>query len=54
MRFTGFFEAGGDVSTTVSYVETEDLLERLRARLEAVPPGTWVRIDLIAWEGATE
>ena len=53
MRFTGFFEATGqdidEVAMTFGYVETDDLLERLRARLEAVPPGTHVRVDLIAW-----
>jgi hypothetical protein len=57
MKFTGFWEASGprleeEIAVTLSYVETEDLLERLRVRLESVPPGTWVRLDLIAWDGA--
>jgi hypothetical protein len=51
MKFTGFWEAGDDMAMTFSYVETEDLLERIRVRLEAVPAGTWVRIDLIARDG---
>lgn len=55
-RFTGFFELRGpgiesEVSVTISYVEIAELLERLRLRLEAVPPGAHVRIDLIAWDG---
>jgi hypothetical protein len=59
VRFTGFWEASGfaiedEVATTFTYVETDDLLERLRARLEAVPPGTHVRVDLIAWDGEGE
>jgi hypothetical protein len=54
MRFTGFWEATGpdiedEVATTINYVEIEDLIERLRKRLESVPPGTHVTVDLIAW-----
>jgi hypothetical protein len=50
-RFTGFWEDNdgeGNVSTTVGPIGVDDLLERLRVRLEAVPPGTMVRVDLIA------
>lgn len=59
MRFTGFWEATGpaietEMSASISYIDTDDLLERLRVRLEAVPPGTHVRIDLIAWDGEPE
>lgn len=58
MRFTGFWEATGpgledEVATTISYIEVEDLIERLRLRLESVPPGTHVRVDLIAWDRET-
>jgi hypothetical protein len=38
------------VLTTVQYVEAADLLERVRLRLEAAPPGSHIRIDLIAWD----
>lgn len=52
-RFTGFYEARGfdvdEVSTTVTYLPVDELLERLRARLLGLPPGACVRIDLIAW-----
>lgn len=52
-RFTGFWEATGpdvdEVATTISYWETDQILDRLRERLESVPPGTHVRVDLIAW-----
>jgi hypothetical protein len=53
--FTGFWEATGpgiedDVATTISYWSVERLLARLRERLEAVPPGTIMRIELIAWD----
>lgn len=57
MKFTGFYEvhppAGGETEmlTTVSYVETDDLIERIRARLADVKPGSHIRIDLIAWDG---
>jgi hypothetical protein len=57
--FTGFWETrytgGGDdaplpeLATTVGPITTTELLGRLHARLDDVPPGTWVRIDLIAW-----
>jgi hypothetical protein len=55
-RFTGFWEAEGpawepEVATTISYWPVEELLEHLRQRLELVPPGTHVRVDLIAWDG---
>jgi len=55
-RFTGFWEATGpghmeEVATTISHWPIEKLLERLRERLETVPPGTLVRVELIAWEG---
>jgi hypothetical protein len=55
-RFTGFWEASGrDVETelaaSIKYETVDVLLERLRARLVSVPPGTRVRIDLIAWDG---
>jgi hypothetical protein len=53
-RFTGFWEdddGGGTVLTTITPIPLDDLLERLRARLEALPPGTVVRVDLIAWGG---
>jgi hypothetical protein len=51
-RFTGFWEDNdgeGTVATTVGPTDVDDLLERLRARLLEVPPGTIVRIDLVAW-----
>jgi hypothetical protein len=54
-RFTGFWDAtgpglpDGEIAVSIRYEETEVLLERLRERLEAVPPGTHVTIDLIAW-----
>jgi hypothetical protein len=53
-RFTGFWETDGpepEVATTISYWGVDELLERLRVRLEQVPPGTHVRVDLIAWDG---
>jgi hypothetical protein len=52
--FTGFWEAQGDgeaeVATSIKYLTTEQLLERLRVRLEQVEPGTHIRIDVIAWD----
>lgn len=52
-RFTGFWEDNADdvgtVATTIGPIPLEDLLDRLRRRLEEVPPGTTVRVDLIAW-----
>lgn len=48
-RFTGFWDDGEHVATTIGPIALDDLLERLRARLEATPAGTNVRIDLIAW-----
>lgn len=48
--FTGFWDDGESVATTVGPVALDDLMERLRARLEAMPAGTNVRIDLIAWD----
>jgi len=57
-RFTGFWEATGrdddgvyreEVLTTIGPWPLEEILERLRERLETVPAGTNVRIDLIAW-----
>jgi hypothetical protein len=54
-RFTGFWEARGpdvdEVATTVRYESADELLERIRLRLEAAPPGAHIRIDLIAWDG---
>jgi hypothetical protein len=53
MRFTGFWETNGgdaEVRTTVKPLEADELLERLRARLADVEPGTHIRIDLIAWD----
>jgi hypothetical protein len=53
-HFTGFWEdddGDGTMATTIGPIPVDDLLERLRARLEAVPPGTVVRVDLIAWGG---
>jgi len=53
VKFTGFYEARGpdtdELATTVSYVPVDELLGRIRVRLNEVPPGTHVRIDLIAW-----
>jgi hypothetical protein len=53
--FTGFWEARGadvdEVAATIRYEPIGELLERLRVRLEAVPAGTHVRVDLIAWDG---
>jgi hypothetical protein len=53
--FTGFWEARGadvdEVAATIRYEPIGELLERLRVRLEAVPPGTRIRVDLIAWDG---
>lgn len=54
--FTGFLEIRGPdvettVSTTIRYLSIDETLDRLRARLEAVPPGTHVRVDLISWDG---
>jgi hypothetical protein len=60
MKFTGFYEVrvphGEDVEqeqmlATVAYIETPELLARLSDRLEGVPPGSHIRIDLIAWDG---
>jgi hypothetical protein len=52
--FTGFWETrgpeGDEVLTTLKYVPAEQLLDRLKQRLAGVPPGTHVRIDLMAWE----
>jgi hypothetical protein len=56
VRFTGFVEAdppdGGDqlVMSTVGPVDVDDLFERLKAKVIELPPGTNVRIDLIAWD----
>jgi hypothetical protein len=52
--FTGFFEARPphgpeEVSTSVKYLTTDQLLERLRERMESAEPGTHIRIDVIAW-----
>lgn len=50
-HFTGFWEddeGEGNVATTIGPVPLDDLLERLRRRLEAVPDGTTVRVDLVA------
>lgn len=55
--FTGFWETrytaverAPEVATTMGPVDVDTLLERLRERLLDVPAGTWVRIDLIAWD----
>jgi hypothetical protein len=50
-RFTGFWEDDSTVATTVGPMLIDDLLERLRVRLQETAPGTVVRIDLIAWDG---
>ena len=51
--FTGFWEARGDgveeVAVTIQYLPADELLRRLQARLESVPAGTHIRIDVIAW-----
>ena len=53
--FTGFWEMTGpdvdEVSCTISYLPADELLERIRVRLEAAPPGVHVRIDLVSWDG---
>lgn len=49
-RFTGFWEDHETIATTIVPIALEDLLERLRARLEAAGPGVRIRIDLISWE----
>jgi hypothetical protein len=57
--FTGFWEAEipngeAEVATSIKYLTTEQLLERLRVRMDAAEPGTRIRIDVIAWdEGET-
>jgi hypothetical protein len=68
-KFTGFWDAQygasedrewilehgpEEVATTLGPVDVEDLLERLGKRLREVPPGTRVRVDLIAWGGELE
>jgi hypothetical protein len=55
--FTGFVEIRGpyveeQVSTTIRYLSLDEMLDRLRRKLAAVPPGTHVRVDLISWDGA--
>jgi uncharacterized protein (DUF2126 family) len=53
LLFTGFWETFGEdpvVAGTIEYLDADELLERLRARLAAVKPGTQIRIDLIAWD----
>jgi uncharacterized protein (DUF2126 family) len=53
LLFTGFWETFGEdpvVAGTIEYLDADELLERLRARLAAVKPGTHIRIDLIAWD----
>jgi hypothetical protein len=52
--FTGFWEArppSGDeeVATSVKYLTTDQLLDRLRERMNAAEPGTHIRVDVIAW-----
>lgn len=51
MRFTGFMESsdGELMLTTVGPVELDELMERLRARIAELEPGTSVRVDLISW-----
>lgn len=61
MKFTGFWEATTvsdspdippaiELYTTINYWPADVLLERLRMRLEELPPGTHIRLDLIAWD----
>lgn len=51
--FTGFWEATGDgvdeVATSVKYLTTDQLLERIRARMENAADGTHIKIDIVAW-----
>jgi hypothetical protein len=52
VRVTGFWESEGpntppEVRTTIGPVAIDDLLERLRGRLETLEPGSRVRVDLI-------
>jgi type IV secretory pathway ATPase VirB11/archaellum biosynthesis ATPase len=54
VKFTGFIEATGAdgeelVLTTVGPVDVDDVFERVKAKVLELPPGTDVRIDLIAW-----
>jgi hypothetical protein len=37
------------VSTSITYLDIDELLERLRVRLAEADPGCHVRIDLIGW-----
>lgn len=60
MMFTGFWETRytvddrpPELATTVGPIDVDVLLDRLRKRLDDVPAGTWVRIDLIAWDDDT-
>lgn len=53
-RFTGFYDDGEMVLTTLGPVELDELLERLRARLLDAEPGLNIRIDLISWRGEEE
>lgn len=54
ITFTGFWEAKGadtdEMSATITHLDTDELLARLKARMEACQPGTRIRIDLIAWD----
>ena len=48
-RFTGFWDDGELVFTTIGPLNLDELIERLRARLRELEPGRNVRIDLISW-----
>lgn len=52
MKFTGFLELTGpeteQVLTTIGPVELDELLARVKTRIEEAPPGTSARVDLIA------
>jgi hypothetical protein len=51
--FTGFWEARTgeerEVATSIKYLTTDQLLERLRDRMNSAEPGTHIRIDVVAW-----
>lgn len=51
-HFTGFWDTGAEVATTIGPVPLDALLGRLRARLAAMPAGENVRVDLISYEDA--
>lgn len=47
-RFILFWDTGEEVRASIVPVPLDEVLERLRERLLALPPGGTVRIDLIA------